>query len=721
MGVLAPLYLAGLAGLALPLVLHLVRRTPRGLQHFSSLMFLAPTPPRLTRRSRLDQLVLLALRLAALSLLAFAFARPFLREAALLSLENAPRRKVALLLDRSASLRREQLWNQAVAVVERELAELAPQDEVALFTFDEQLQTVVAFATPDEVSDVPRLELIRQRLKTLQPGWRGTNLAEALIQLAGQLDVTRDVGQSSAEPQIVVVSDLQHGSQIDSLQAFDWPQNVSLIPRLVVPARTTNVFAHLLTETRDSAETETRVRVVSAADSTSDQFSVRWKETSSSERTEPEISTSLETRAANRTADAEPLMTYVPPGQSRVVKLPRSRSSLLADTIEVRGDDHAFDNQYYVVPPKKQEVRLVYLGSDAAADPQGHQFYLRLAVADDPLRQVKVEAAKSDTTPENALGTPPPEMVVLTHLPSDSWILPLRQYVEQGGMLVVSPEDAETAGHIAAIVDGVEYRTVGAERPSNSEDYRMLAEIQFSHPAFASFAEPQYSDFTKIHFWNHWPLAVSETAMSRVVARFDNGDPALLDRDAGQGRVLVFGTSWRPEDSDLALSSKFVPLIGGLLDQACGLPWTLPGVVVGRPVALPPTFRNAHQVVLRPDGVRQEIPPESDEYAETDLPGIYRIQSGADELAFAVNVASTESDTAPLEPVQLEQLGVRLGTALTRAERLDRIRQQRDTELEGRQKLWRWLIVLTLGVLLVETWWGGRRAQQSLYVQESPL
>ena len=55
MGVLAPLYLAGLAALSLPLIFHLVRRTPRGRQEFSSLMFLLPSPPRLTRRSRLDR------------------------------------------------------------------------------------------------------------------------------------------------------------------------------------------------------------------------------------------------------------------------------------------------------------------------------------------------------------------------------------------------------------------------------------------------------------------------------------------------------------------------------------------------------------------------------------------------------------------------------------------------------------------------------------------
>src|SRR5688500_4242990 len=102
MGLLTPLYLAGLAALSLPILFHLIRRTPRGRQAFRSLMFLTPSPPRLTRRSRLDHLLLLLLRAAVLALLALAFARPFLREATMLPLSDAPARRVAILLDQSA-------------------------------------------------------------------------------------------------------------------------------------------------------------------------------------------------------------------------------------------------------------------------------------------------------------------------------------------------------------------------------------------------------------------------------------------------------------------------------------------------------------------------------------------------------------------------------------------------------------------------------------------
>ncbi|HVW37055.1 MAG TPA: BatA domain-containing protein, partial [Pirellulales bacterium] len=171
MGLLAPLYLAGLAALSLPLLFHLIRRTPRGRQAFSSLMFLTPSPPRLTRRSRIDQLLLLLLRAAALAILALAFARPFLRETALLPFDDLPSRRVAIVLDTSASMRRGDLWQQAVAKVEEILRDLGPRDDVALISFGDRTQTVVDFAKDAAESTAAKADLVRQKLKSLGPSW----------------------------------------------------------------------------------------------------------------------------------------------------------------------------------------------------------------------------------------------------------------------------------------------------------------------------------------------------------------------------------------------------------------------------------------------------------------------------------------------------------------------------------------------------------------------
>ena len=112
MSLLTPLYIAGLLAVSLPLLFHLIRRTPRGRMPFSSLMFLAPSPPRLTRKSRLDDLLLLLLRGLALAILALAFARPFLRSATNLDLDGTGGRRVAILVDREKQAgSHEAAWN----------------------------------------------------------------------------------------------------------------------------------------------------------------------------------------------------------------------------------------------------------------------------------------------------------------------------------------------------------------------------------------------------------------------------------------------------------------------------------------------------------------------------------------------------------------------------------------------------------------------------------
>lgn len=689
MGVLAPLYLAGLAALTLPLILHLVRRTPRGRQDFSSLMFLTPSPPRLTRRSRLDQIVLLLLRLAALALLAFAFARPFLRESATLALEDLPRRRVAILIDSSASLRRGDLWQQAIRYAEKELENLAPRDEVALYTFDERLQTQVGFETSQTDSSASQADIVRQKLRSLRPTWNATDLGAALTAVAGELAATGDAKQLAAELQIVLISDFQKGAKTESLQAYEWPKQVRVITRQVEPRSTTNAFAHLLTGEEDSPEAERRVRVVNAANSAGDQFYAAWQ------------------GRENKAKSSHETAVYVPPGQSRVVKLPRPDGSHDADRIVLRGDDHEFDNTFFVVPPRKQEVKILYAGSDAADDVQAMQYYLRLATASDPSRQVDVQPLTEGSAA--LAGETTPQLVVVTCAVSTAMHSALPMYAERGGTVMLVPKDREAATAIPALLDDVELKI---DDESSQSQYQLLGEISFSHPLFAPFANPRYSDFTKIHFWKHRPLTLKTPARTQVVAHFDNGDPAILDRTHGKGRIIVLASGWHPGDSQLALSSKFVPFVGALLDLACGNGVTLASITVGEPAAIPESQRESGLAIHKPSGAAVQLPANSASFADTDEPGIYRAGTGADELRFAVNLDAAESNTAPLDLEQLEQLGVRMGTDLTRAERLDRIRQQRDTELESRQKMWRWLIVGALGALLFETFWAGRATRQ---------
>jgi hypothetical protein len=694
MGVLAPLFLAGLAGLSLPFILHLVRRTPRERQQFSSLMFLTQTPPRLTRRSRLDQILLLVLRLAVLGLLAFAFARPFMRDSALLSLNDLPRRRVAILVDTSASMQRGDLWQQAMATVRKELGELTPQDEVSLYSFADQTRQVVGFSKDESrSSEVPSVEIVRRELDRLQPTWFAGDMGAALVTLASELDAASDVQQSIADPLLVVVSDFQHGSRLEALQGFTWPARVRVVTKPLGLKKPSNATLQLLANDA-AAGNIPRVRVMNMADSTQDQFFVRWQDPKQPNSTEAET----------------PI--YVPPGQTRVLPLPRPENCLLSDRVVLRGDDQDFDNTFYVVPPRQEKVALGYIGTDTTDDPQGWHYYLSLATANDPLRKVEVVPLKADD--EKLFGEPVPHLVVVTTPLSAAKLSELKSYVKAGGHLALVPKDSAAAQSLRTFFPDIESI---AEFAVKEADFNLLGEIDFTHPFFAVFANPRYNDFTKIHFWKHRAVKLAAEPTTNVIARFDNGDPWLLEHTVGKGRVWALTSGWQPDDSQLAVSSKFVPLAGNFLDLSCGSVRSLTGVVVGAPVTFPSQI--IPQTVLSPEGRAVSIAKDATEFRETLIPGIYRTGSANDEWAFAVNLAPSESDTPPLGMEQLEQLGLKFGEDATQADRLERIRLARDTDLESRQQVWRWLVVASLGILILETWWAHRAAQPKSHVMEA--
>ena len=91
MSFLTPLFLLGLAALAIPVFVHLTQRERKSVVVFPSLMFLKKIPYESVQRRRIRDWLLLALRLAALALIVSAFARPFLRGSAAVAAPGSDR------------------------------------------------------------------------------------------------------------------------------------------------------------------------------------------------------------------------------------------------------------------------------------------------------------------------------------------------------------------------------------------------------------------------------------------------------------------------------------------------------------------------------------------------------------------------------------------------------------------------------------------------------
>ncbi len=707
MSFLAWVFALGGLGVIFPLLFHLIRPSPRGRQAFSSLMFIKPSPPRMIRRRRLDNWLLLVLRTMIVLALAAAFMRPFFRQSANLFSGELSQRRVAILLDTSASMQRSDLWQQATAQIQQVLDELDAGDEVGLFTFDDDFETVVGFSASGRVPTSSNAALIRQQLQGIRPGWGSTNLGRAMIDAADELLVAADLRRTAAASQLVLITDLQQGSRLNALEAFQWPAQIRLDVRPVRPEESTNAFVRLLADDAgDEKVNQPRVRVVNSADSQDEQFFVTWQ-SADDEDQQPAAETSF----------------YVPPGQSRTLRIPRQGDALTANQLVLRGDSEDFDNRHYLVPVEPSQFHILYLGRDGENDADGLLYFLKRALLDSGRRKIQFRQLGD----EQSLAWPVderPAMVVATQAVTQQQKSAARRYLETGGTLLVVLQDRQTAESwsdvlgmqtVVAADDNDHPGDITAGRVETS--YAMLAEIDFSHPLFVPFASARYNDFTKIQFWKHQIVELDQTADVHVIARFDDHSPAIWQHAFGDGMVFALASGWQPDSSQLALSSKFVPLMDGLLNLTVGTRPAGQSSYVGQPIALGGDHQPAQSpqtwTLLRPDGT--EVPvSETVPAKHVNQPGIYQLAGPDESHWIAVNLRPGESRTAPMPVEQLESYDVKLGTQPNRREQVAALQKIHDVEMERQQKIWKWLLLGGLGLLVVETLVAGRTATRPI-------
>ncbi|MHC4520561.1 MAG: BatA domain-containing protein, partial [Planctomycetota bacterium] len=693
MSLLYPLFLAGLAAVGLPILLHMIRRPTRERVKFSSLMFLRTTAPRLRNRSRLEHLPLLALRCLVLCLLAFAFARPFLPR-------SAPKREVrvgkrmALLIDTSASMRRAGMWAQAVSEARTVLGDAGPADRVSVMGFDQGVRTVLGFEQWKTMDPSQRVTVATQQMSELSPGWARTDLGRALVAAAEALedDEVNDEEQPAGSRQIVLISDVQRGSELDALKAYAWPERTELVVRSVTPQGTSNAAMQLMAKRGELAQTDEderpKIRITNEPDSTREQFQLGWAGETPAGTTGP------------------PADVYVPPGHSVVVRAP-ARVSSIAQKLVLTGDDHGFDNALYVAPQVQRPINILYLGSDEPNDPEAMLFYARQAFEIEGELTCRV-FSKSGNEALSAEEIETAHLIVVAGPVGSQAIAPLQRYLESGRTILLAMASTEAAAALSDLtgIDGLECQEADVIQ------YAMLSRMDFEHPLLAPFSDPRFGDFTRIHFWRHRRIDLTNCPGAQVLAWFDSEDAAWFEIAVGKGSLLVWTCGWHPSDSDLALSSKFAPLLYSALEYGGALTVRQSQYRIGDAVPLPTWATRGSEVqqVRKPDGSIVRLDADEEAFAHTDIPGVYTAQSGDDSRRFAINLPARESRTDPLPIESLEELGVTTKPASDVAvERTERAAAHIGfTEMESQQKLWRWVITAALLALLIEIWLGGR-------------
>lgn len=153
-------------------------------------------------------------------------------------------------------------------------------------------------------------------------------------------------------------------------------------------------------------------------------------------------------------------------------------------------------------------------------------------------------------------------------LPSNSLDL-LRTFVESGGGLLLAPGERTDAAFYNAWKepDGqvlLPARLASLEVAAGDEPQRPALET-FRHPALRVVSEEKQSDLGTAGMTRHWKLDEEGIEGAVVGGRMRNGQPFLVTRRVGLGQIMVLATSLDLRAGTLPLRQAFVPFLHELV------------------------------------------------------------------------------------------------------------------------------------------------------------
>src|SRR5207249_1425782 len=229
------------------------------------------------------------------------------------------------------------------------------------------------------------------------------------------------------------------------------------------------------------ADANVRVRVNNAAESKREQFKIGWGQ------------------ADGHGFLGNPIDIYIPPGQSRTVPVATPSSGLAVDRIILQGDDEDFDNTVFVIPPEQARLSVVYCGSDSEYNARESLYFIKRAFQETRRQAVQV-LVRPPAEPLLANEINSASLVIVTSSLSEERARELHQQIVTGKTVLFSLATPESALTLARSLN---IDNLSAEEAARLGNYAMISEIDFRHPLFAPFADPRFSDFTKIHFWKY--------------------------------------------------------------------------------------------------------------------------------------------------------------------------------------------------------------------------
>lgn len=681
MSFLTPLFLLGLVGLAVPVVIHLIQRERKNVVQFPSLMFLQRIPYQSVQRRRIRNWPLLLLRLAALALIVAAFARPFLRRSALAATAAGGAREVVVLIDKSYSMGYGDRWARATGAARDAIGRVGPADRAS----------VVFFASGAEVAlrSTPDRSRLNAAVSTGKPGAGATRYGPAL-KLAGS------IASESALPrrEVILISDFQR-SGWQGAEGVRLPDGVTVTPVPIGDAETSNLSVTPVSLQRAMFSEQDRVTITGGVTNHGS------KPVSNLEMTLEIDGHAVQTGRVSVEANSSASMAFAP-------FTPPTRNT--RGTVRIAGDNLSLDNAFNFTVSPKEPLRII-IGERPGA-PRDSSLYLSRALALGETPPFDIATKSIDTVSAEDLQRA--SVVILNDTPVAQLTGErLGAFVARGGGLLVALGSRATWPTAAGASD-ILPAAPGQPIDRTSGQAARLGALEYGNPIFEPFRAPRSGDFSGARFYTY--RAVTPAKAAQIIARFDDGAPALVERRVGNGRVLVWTSTLDLQGNDLPLKSVFLPFVHRMVTTLASYTerpsWLTVGDVLdaARPAPVPGATRQIiPRVVLTPSGERVTLDGEGPDVLELSEQGFYEVRAQGRDAAAPMTVASNvdlgESDLTPMDPQEVAAgvLG-RVGGAAAPGTNVTAT----DPEQERNQRLWWYLLLAGVVILGLETLVGYR-------------
>jgi hypothetical protein len=616
-------FLFALAGAAVPVLIHLLTRDR--IQHvsFSTLRFFVKGAKLVVRRKKFQELLLLLMRVALLALLAIAFARPFFGAKAVDTRHEFSTAR-ALVLDLSGSMRRPGLPEALKKEALDAIGSLRQgEDTAALITFSDTANIAVPLG--DQIAPV------QAAAEAVAPGYGGTNIAEALSKANELLRSVR-----AKQKEIVLVSDLQRSGW--SYFKGDWKLagDVKLTVRAVKPSDPGGGLAIVEMSAPNSL----------VLDKQPSSIAVRIANYSGQPQDKVEVTLLLN----GRKADAQQVNIRA---NSTVAVRFRQVFDTPGDNLGsiVVGSDAATTagNTVYFNARTIPRIPVLVINGRPSADPQTDAaFFLDKALVPTDASPFTVTTlAENQVTPGDVAAA---TVVILANVDREPApvVDALSALLERSGGVLFLPGDQaspETFNATFGAIAPCKLRQVLQARPANGETAESLTRIDFNHPMFDVFALPHHGDLSLPKFARYWET--TDTQLSRVLARFGDDRPAILEREVGRGVSMALVSAIDNNWNDFSRQSVFLPWVHQTVRYLAVQNGHQTVYTSGDLLPLP-----AGDTLKDPQGQTHSTPENG-----TGNPGVYASQpgfyplldkAGQPDFSYAVNGNMAESDPATI-------------------------------------------------------------------------